>query len=159
VAGTRDRDPVAPAFRLAAVGDREAVVGLMREYYALDRLAFDPRVARSAVQRLLEDPTLGRVWVCEAAGQAVGYVVLTLGYSLEWGGRDAFVDELYLRAPYRGRGLGRQAMTIVERECRTRRVRALHLEVARRNSAARAFYRRLGFADPDRHLLTRRLAR
>jgi hypothetical protein len=39
----------------------------------------------------------------------VGCVVLTLGYSLELLGRDAFIDEFYLREVYRGRGWGRQA--------------------------------------------------
>ena len=42
---------------------------------------------------------------------AVGYLVLTLGYSLEYGGRDAFIDEVYIRSSYRGRGIGTAALT------------------------------------------------
>jgi ribosomal protein S18 acetylase RimI-like enzyme len=34
-------------------------------------------------------------------------------------------------------------------------VRALHLEVARDNEAAKALYRRFGFADRAHHLMTR----
>jgi ribosomal protein S18 acetylase RimI-like enzyme len=37
-------------------------------------------------------------------------------------------------------------------------VRALHLEVGRDNSAAQALYRRAGFEDSGRQLLTLRLA-
>ena len=32
----------------------------------------------------------------EAAGKAVGYAAVTFGYSLEFGGRDAFLDEFFL---------------------------------------------------------------
>ena len=34
-------------------------------------------------------------------------------------------------------------------------VSALHLEVERQNEAAQGFYRRLGFKDHDRYLMTR----
>ncbi len=55
------------------------------------------KIARGALEVLVGDETLGRVWVICAAGAAIGYVVLTLGYSLEYGGRDACIDELYVR--------------------------------------------------------------
>jgi len=40
---------------------------------------------------------MGRVWLIQYQGQVIGYVILTLGYSLEYGGRDAFIDEQLAR--------------------------------------------------------------
>ena len=60
---------------------------------------------------------------------AIGYLVLTIGYSLERGGRDAFIDELYVRAERRGRGLGALAVATAEAAARRLGVRAVHLEV------------------------------
>jgi ribosomal protein S18 acetylase RimI-like enzyme len=100
---------------------------------------------------------LGHVWLIDEGGAPAGYAVMTLGYSLEFGGRDAFVDELYIRPAYRRRGLGRRAVEVVATYCRDTGVQALHLEVGRENEAAQALYRQAGFADRRHWLLTRRL--
>jgi GNAT superfamily N-acetyltransferase len=47
---------------------------------------------------------------------AVGYIVLTFGYSLEYLGRDAFIDEFYLRESYRGRRWGRRTLESSRRQ-------------------------------------------
>ncbi|MGH9389223.1 MAG: GNAT family N-acetyltransferase, partial [Vicinamibacteria bacterium] len=66
----------------------------MAEFYAEQRYPFDREKAQAALEPFLADPTLGRAWLFRNADIAVGYFVLTLGWSLEYGGRDAFVDEL-----------------------------------------------------------------
>jgi GNAT superfamily N-acetyltransferase len=70
-------------------------------------------------------------------------------------GRDAFVDEIYLRESHRRQGIGTQAFAFLEQACRELGVRALRLEVEHRNAAAREFYRTAGFYDQQRHLMTR----
>ena len=89
----------------------------------------------------------------------MGYVVLTLGYSLELLGRDAFIDEFYLRETYRGRGWGRQAIAFVEDAARALGVNSIHLEVTRPNFTAHQIYRKLGFEDREHHLMTKPIAR
>lgn len=145
-------------FRLAGVSDVGPLLEFMREFYEFDRLAFDGRAARSALQKILGDDSLGRVWLIEVDGSPVGYVALTLGFSLEFHGRDAFVDELYVRAEHRGRGVGKRTLEFVEGACRSLGVRALHLEVGSANANAQAVYRKFGFEGHDRHLLTKRVA-
>jgi ribosomal protein S18 acetylase RimI-like enzyme len=149
-------DPVA-AFRPATLHDADAVVGLMRAYYAEDGYAFDEHDARQAFGALLADPTLGRAWVAVHDGSIVAYVILTLGYSLEFRGRDAFVDELYVTPHMRSRGLGRAALALAEDASRDLGVRALHLEVERNKVAALSLYRRRGFVNHDRYLMTKHL--
>lgn len=146
------------SFAPAAPDDEDLVVAMMRELYVHDGLYFDEARARAALARLLADASLGRVWVARADGEPAGYLVLTLGYSLEFAGRDAFVDELYLREPFRGGGLGRRAIETAVAACRELGVEALHLEVERANTGAQGFYRRLGFHDHDRYLMTRWIA-
>ena len=88
----------------------------------------------------------------------MGYVVLCFGYSLEWLGRDAFVDEFYLREEYRGRGWGRATMEFVEEAARAAGIRTLHLEVVKENTAALQMYRKLGFAEHDSTFLSKWIA-
>ena len=95
-------------FRPVSCADIEPLLQLMREYYEFDHLPFDERLARTALGNFVDDPTCGRVWFICTETDVIGYLILTLGYSLEYGGRDAFIDEVYIRAAYRGRGIGRQ---------------------------------------------------
>jgi diamine N-acetyltransferase len=85
----------------------------------------------------------------------VGYLVAVWGYSLEWHGRDAFVDELFVEPGRRGRGIGSRALELAQEECRRAGIRALHLEVERPNTRAQELYRRMGFRDHDRYLMTK----
>ena len=149
---------VAPEIRAARPGDCDRILALMARYYAEDGYPFVPTEARAALARFLDDASLGRMWVFVVAGEIVGYAALTLGYSLEYRGRDAFVDELYLDPEHRGGGLGSRALACMEDACRALDVRALHLEAERRKPRLLAFYERAGFAAHDRHLMTRPIA-
>lgn len=140
--------------RVAGVRDRSELVEMMEAFYTEVGTPFDPERADRAFDEILRDGSIGRVWMLEGDGAPAGYVVLTFGFSLEFGGRDAFVDDLYVRPEHRGQGLARAAMEAVLDECRRGGVRALHLEVARANEAAKTLYRRFGFADRSYHLMT-----
>ncbi len=92
------------------------------------------------------------LWLGE---KRAGYVILTLDYSFEFRGRDAFIDEPYVGPEFRRRGLGRRAMEFVEEKARALNVNALRLEVDRDNDPAVELYRRTGYADQGRHLMTK----
>jgi diamine N-acetyltransferase len=147
-----------PQFRLAVESDAGTLLRFMREYYAFDGHGFEEQKARVALLDLLRDPGLGRAWLILDGAGAVGYVVLCFGYSLEWLGRDAFVDELYLLEEYRRRGWGRKTMEFLEEQARTAGVRTLHLEVVRQNTAALEIYRKLGFAKHESTFLSKWIA-
>ena len=144
-------------FRPAGEADVPALLGMMEQLYAEDGGRFDAGPAERAVRGLLRDGSLGAVWILEDDHGACGYVVLTLGYSLEFHGRDAFVDELFVAAAHRARGHGGRALALLEAECRRRGVHALHLEVTPTNEAAVELYRRQGFELRERRLMTRPL--
>jgi ribosomal protein S18 acetylase RimI-like enzyme len=131
----------------------------MGAYYAFDGHGFDEQKAGVALTTLLRDPNLGRVWLILDGEAPVGYVVICFSYSLEWLGRDAFVDEFYLLPEYRGHGWGHKTMSFVEEASQSLNVRALHLEVVRQNSAALQVYRKLGFKDRESRFLSKWIAR
>jgi GNAT superfamily N-acetyltransferase len=148
-----------PSFRLAAESDAAVLLKLMAAYYAFDGHGFDEQKARVALTTLLRDPKLGHVWLILNGEAPIGYVVICFSYSLEWLGRDAFVDEFYLLPEYRGHGWGGKTMAFVEDSARSLDVRALHLEVVRQNAAALQVYRKLGFKDRESTFLSKWIAR
>src|SRR5690348_853282 len=92
-------------FRLAHTADIDLLTEFMRQFYAIDQYRFDEQIARTVLKTLIEEPSLGRLWLISTA-EAIGYIALTFGYSLEFHGRDAIVDELFLTEPYRNQGIG-----------------------------------------------------
>lgn len=148
-----------PQFRQATESDAGTLLEFMRAYYAFDGHVFDEAKARAALTALLRDANVGLAWLIDDGQNAVGYIVLCFGYSLEWLGRDAFVDEFYLREEYRGRGWGRKTMEFVEDRARNAGIHTLHLEVVRQNKTALEVYRGLGFRAHESTFLSKWIAK
>lgn len=143
------------SFRIAAAADVDPILELMRQYYAEDGYPLLEAQSRRALLDLIEHRHLGRLWVAQRDGAVAGYLAVTLGFSLEYRGHDAFIDELYIAESARGRGLGTEALRIAEEYCRAHGVNALHLEVETHRAAARELYRRSGFENHQRDLMTK----
>jgi ribosomal protein S18 acetylase RimI-like enzyme len=146
-----------PLIRLATLTDVDVLVRLMRQFYAEEAFTLSERAAR-AFEVLLDDSRLGQVWMIEDDGHPAGFVVLTVGFSMEYGGLRGFVDDFYVAPQYRRRGLGHAALEEVKRACHRRGVRALLVETGPDNEAAISAYRSVGFEDSGRALLTLPLA-
>jgi GNAT superfamily N-acetyltransferase len=152
-----------PELVLAALSDIDLLVEFSRNLYEADPVAtggaaFVEEKVRATLTDLLTDPSLGWVWLVKSGQESIGYVVITLGYSLEYHGRDAIIDELYVIDEYRGLGIGTWVVGYVEGKARDLGINALHLEVERTNTRARLLYEKLGYQDQDRYLMTKRLS-
>src|SRR5260370_25616569 len=144
-------------FREATLQDEAALMpmmGCLAEHQP-GAIIFDEPAARSAFRQFLSLPAFGRAWLLYTGPALVGYIVLTIGFSFEFHGHDAFIDELYIAPDHRRRGFGRQALAIVEQKAREMGVNATHLAVARGNDSALALSRRSGYRDPAPALMTK----
>ena len=144
-------------FREAIPGDEAVLLSMMRALAGQDPevIPFDESRARAAFHRFLSLPAFGRIWLLYTGADLIGYIILTVGYSFEFRGHDAFIDELYIVPAYRRRGFGRQSMAFVEQEAREMGVNAIHLEVDPGNDSALELYRRAGYRDHNRFLMTK----
>jgi ribosomal protein S18 acetylase RimI-like enzyme len=149
---------VEPSFKLADTTDADTLLAMMRGLYEHERIAFDEPTARAALTQLLADDSCGVAHLILFGAEVAGYLVITFGFSLEFGGRDAFVDELFVKDEFRGRAAGKAALSFAAEVCRARGVRTLRLEVERANEGAQGLYRKAGFVGHDRYLLTKWLA-
>ena len=99
--------------RAAGPDDVPVLVELMAAFYDEGGYPLPRAAATRGFQSLLADPALGRVWLIERDGVAVGHVVLTLGFSMEYGGLRGFVDDFFVRREHRNQGLGAIALATV----------------------------------------------
>ena len=146
------------AVRLAQTEDVPRLVALMAEFYGEAGYPLPVEAATRTFAALLGDPRLGRVWMMEAEGEPAGYVVLTVSFSMESGGLRGFVDDLFVRPGFRGRGLAAAALAELRRAAEELGVRALLVEVGPDNDTARRVYQRIGLEDTGHVLLSLPLA-
>lgn len=129
-------------------GDLDVLVELAAEYCAADGHEFDAATVRAGFTPLLRDDRYGVVRLAELDGVVDGYGVVTWGWSIEVGGLDVVLDEIYART--KSRGVGTALLRALEAECRARGVKRIFLETELPNEAARRLYEREGFtADPS----------
>lgn len=142
-------------YRVAAIADLAILLELVQEFHKCEKLPFDKNIDSDVLRHFLADESLGKAYLVEQENEVIGYIILTLGYSLEYRGRDAFIDELYIRPTHRGKGIGTQTLAFAEDACRDLGVRVLHLEVDFENLDAQRFYHRVGYQRHNRFLMTK----
>jgi ribosomal protein S18 acetylase RimI-like enzyme len=139
------------------LSDIDQLLLLIHDFYQHFDYPYVEAEKRLTLESLLQNPTFGRIYFIQAGENTVGYVYLSFYFSLEFGGRTAFIDELFILPHYRGLGIGSRVIEQVEQQCRELQFQALHLESESKNTGATALYLKLGFLDYDRRLLTKRL--
>ncbi|MCU7726023.1 GNAT family N-acetyltransferase [Actinoplanes sp. KI2] len=132
----------------AGAVDESLLLPLVREFCEVDRHPFERERVLAGLRPLLADDRHGQVWLIrDPGGELAGYAVLTWGWSLESGGRECLLDEIYVRTP--GRGLGGRALAALVEAAAAAGASAMFLETEAHNERARAFYRRGGFEAED----------
>lgn len=126
--------------RRAVPADLGELLPLIRGFYRADGHRYDERLVRAGLTPLLADARHGIVLVTD---DLTGYAVLTWGWSLESGGREALLDEIYVAV--RGRGSGTELLAASVEAAAAEGAKALFLETERRNERGRRFYVRHGF--------------
>ncbi len=139
--------------RRAREADLPLLLRLIVEFCQLDNHDYDESRVRTALEPLLRGDDHGVVWMI--GDPPNGYAVITWGYSLESGGEEALIDEIYLRA--RGEGSGSLALQAIIDDCRARGCKRMFLETESHNARVRRFYARAGFDSDDSVWMSRPL--
>jgi len=141
--------------RRANVDDLDDLVVLIRDFYSVDHHPYDEARVLRALRPLLSDDSVGQVWVAEGPERLLGYAIVTWSYSLESGGRDCILDEIYVTQP--SEGLGSRLLAAAVSGAQAQGALAIFLETESLNHRAREFYRRNGFETEDSVWMSRPL--
>lgn len=143
--------------RRATPADTQAMLQMCRDFHIEDGSPLDA-AGEATIEHICAGEPLAPAYLLEHNDTIAGFFILTLGYSVENGGTDGFIDDIFLLPHLRGQGLGRQAVTLAIEAAKQAGIRALLLEVEAHNDRAYALYRKMGFADTQRRLLRQVLA-
>jgi len=142
-------------FQLLSDHEIRTLLEMMREFYSQQEMRFDETAASQTINNVLENPKLAQIYLIFRGAELAGYFALTFCFSLEFHGRFALFDELYLREPFRRQKLGKAVVAFAEDLSKKAGIKAMRLEVGRENAAAQALYRRCGFEEDARNLMTK----
>ena len=144
------------ALHLAKPTDLPKLMPLVSAFHVEMALPSEETAIERAIIPLLEGSPYGAIYLMGPARAPIGYIAVTFGWSIELGGMDAFVDELFVRPAVRSRGIASEALISVSKMLKSAGVKALHLEVDRENAAALRLYSRARFEMRDRFSLMSR---
>jgi GNAT superfamily N-acetyltransferase len=142
----------------ATSADVEPLLPMMRHMQEDDPWSepFHEPSVRANLAELLQNPVYGVVYLVREESSRIGYLVICFDYSLEYRGKGAWIDELFVEASHRGKGIGTQLLDLAETASREHNAKFLHLEVTHGNPALE-LYRRRGFLDHQRYLMSKPL--
>lgn len=121
-------------------------------------VAHDARAREAAIMPLLEGSPLGAVYIIGPTRAPIGFLIMTLTWSMDDGGIMACVREIYVRPAVRGRGIAPESLTTLVAPLRSAGVRALAVELDLTNSVAHGVYARALFQPrPDVRMMVRKL--
>ena len=110
--------------------DRAVLRELLAEFYDTDAV-LHPLPASyhdAALDELFRSDSLQRACLLEQDGETAGYGLLSLKYSHEAGGLELWVEELYVRPAFRGRGLGHEFFAWLRGLSAAEHIRRIRLE-------------------------------
>lgn len=137
--------------------DKSDILEMMTSFNKIDGYDFDLSIGEKNLSDFTSNEMLGRLYLIRYKENNVGYLVLSFGFSFEYKGRDAFIDEFYIKQEYRNQGIGKLTMDFVESESIKLNINAVHLEVEPHNSNANRLYLNQGYKSNDRTLLTKKI--
>jgi GNAT superfamily N-acetyltransferase len=130
--------------RPATVTDASLLLKFIRELAEYER---QPNAVVIEEETLIKDgfesqPKF-RALIAEWEGQAIGYA-LFFGFYSSWKGPGIFLEDLFVRKAFRGRGIGRALLSEVARVARQEGSIGIRWEVLDWNESAIKFYKSLG---------------
>lgn len=124
--------------------DKEEYIGMAEDFYSSD--AVSHQIPKENFEKAFEaavnkDPFI-KIYILEADKKMTGYAAIAVTFTTEGGGKTVWLDELYIKAEYRGRGFGRSLMEFLKKDTSIKRIR---LEITPENKRAEKLYISEGF--------------
>lgn len=126
--------------------DRASVLEMMRVFYASEAVLSNgsEEIFENDIENCVGDSPYAEGFIIEDAGKILGYAMVAKSYSTEFGKPCIWIEDLYLKEPYRGLGLGSQMLQFIFAQFPGSIFR---LEAEKENSRAIATYQKNGFEE------------
>lgn len=146
-------------FKTLEISDIDIITVMMEDFYAIDNYPIEAQATKKMFQEFISNENFGKAWLIYADNKIAGYVILTYIFSFEYGGKIAFVDELFIKESARGKGIGKETIQFVQQESPKLSLKLLYLEVENHNENAQKLYIAQDFVFHNRKLMKYKIAK
>lgn len=140
----------ATTIRSARPSDEDAIVGLIRELAAYERLEDQVEISAADITRqLFGKPAAAEALIAQSQSDIVGFALFFQNFST-WRGRPGlYLEDLFVKPEHRGGGIGKALLIELARIARLRNYARMEWSVLDWNTPAIEFYRSLGAESMD----------
>ena len=125
--------------------DKIAVIDMMRVFYASDAVMTNgsEEIFQNATEACVSDSPYAEGYVFQDGTEICGYAMIAKSFSTEFGKPCIWIEDIYVKPPYRSQGIGRRFLDTLFDTYKSRVVYRLEAETD--NRVAVALYRKCGF--------------
>ncbi len=134
------------AIRKMQRGDEKFVIDLMREFFNSPATITNgsEKIFAANVKNCLDDSICAEGFVFVDGEKIVGYAITARSYSTEFGGECIWIEDIFIKENYRGRGVGTKFIQHVKKLFPDK---ILRLEAEPDDVKLLNFYKRFGFKE------------
>ncbi len=130
--------------RTMNINDKDSVAEMMREFYASPAVLSNgsEEIFLNDIENCVGDSPYAEGFVIENNGVIAGYAMVAKSYSTEFGKSCIWIEDLYVKEEFRGKGLGKQLLDFIINkytDC------IFRLEAEEENERAINLYKKCGF--------------
>jgi GNAT superfamily N-acetyltransferase len=131
--------------RNAAPKDAAAIHAMIRELAAFEKLSRQVKAGSRDLARVLGGPRpLVRALIALKGREPVAYALYFFSYSTFVGRPGLYLEDLYVKPPFRGLGIGKQLLSRLARIAKSKSCGRMEWSVINWNRRAIRFYKSLG---------------
>lgn len=129
------------SIRKATANDHPAILSMIRELALFEKA---PEKVTNSVEQMDSEKDLFRCYIAEKEdGEAVGMALYFFAY-YTWVGKSLYLDDIYVKEPYRREGIGSALLKQVFHDAREEGCKRVRWQVLDWNEPAIAMYRKYG---------------
>ena len=132
------------SIRQMVESDRAAVMDMMQTFYSSPAVLTNgsAEIFEADIDACVSDSPYAEGYVFEDGGEIIGYGMLAKSFSTEFGKPCIWIEDLYIKEPYRGRGIGSAFFNMISEKYPNHLFR---LEAEEENERAITVYKKNGF--------------
>lgn len=131
--------------RTITISDKPCVMEMMRVFYASPAVNTNgsDEIFAADIENCVNDCPYLEGYLFEETGKVQGYAMVAKSFSMEFGKPCIWIEDLYIKEPYRGLGIGKQFLNYISERYQDSIFR---LEVEEENTRAIYTYEKSGFS-------------
>lgn len=142
---------------IATTKDLNILHELIQKQFLEHEIDYEDDQLKSAIDQMLTNDSLGFFLIAKEKNQSLGFAVISFAWTLEHGGKSAWLDELYVLPEHRNAGIGSAIVDRLFIEPKEKGCLAVDLEVESDHRRAENLYVRKGFQKLDRSRWAQRI--